>query len=291
MTPSAKGALIAVTTFVIWGFFPIYWKRLDHVAPLQILAHRIVWSLVFAGVLFAAGRHRWEQIRDALRPSTLGVLATSAALVAANWLTYIYAVNTERIVEASLGYFINPLVDVLLGVAFLKERLTIGQIAAVLLAGAGLAYLTWDYGRLPWIAVTLAVTLGTYGLLRKTVAVGAVTGLLVETALLTPLAAAYLGLLAWQGRGAFGGVDRGTDLLLVGAGVITATTLVMFVRGARLLAYSTLGILQYIIPTLVLLVGLFVYHEPFTGPQRIAFGLVWCATLLYCGSLVIRRHR
>jgi chloramphenicol-sensitive protein RarD len=273
----------------MWGVGPIYFKAVGNVPPLELLAHRVVWCVTLTAVLITLGRD-WGQLRTGVRDRrTLRTLALSAALVAVNWFTFIYAVTTDRIVEASLGYFINPLVNVLLGMLFLRERLTRLQLLAVLLALAGTLNLTLSVGAPPWIALTLAVCFGFYGLLRKTVRIEAVNGLFVETAMLAPVASGYLLWLAWHGEGAFGAIDFGTDALLLFAGVITALPLVWFTRAARRLRYVTIGVLQYIAPTLQLLVGVLIYGESFTSAHWLTFGLIWAGLAVFTWDAVSRR--
>lgn len=265
---------------------PVYFKAVGQVPPLELLAHRVVWCVALTALLITLGRD-WGQLRAGIRDRrTLATLALSATLVAVNWFTFIYAVTTDRIVEASLGYFINPLINVVLGMLFLRERLNRPQLFAVLLALAGTLNLTLSVGAVPWIALTLAVCFGFYGLLRKTVRIEAVNGLFVETAMLTPAAAGYLLWLGWHGRGVFGAIDLETDALLVFAGVLTALPLVWFTRAARRLRYITIGLLQYIAPTLQLLIGVLVYGESFTSTHWVSFGLIWAGLAVFTWDAV-----
>jgi len=286
MNTTTKGFLAALTTFFLWGFFPVYWKSLRHVPALEILAHRIVWSFVFTLLILLF-------LRSGKRAglSFSRELLATALLISANWLIYIWAVNADRIVEASLGYFINPLATVLLGLLFLRERLDRRQASALVLAGLGLIFLTWRLGRMPWVALLLAFTLAFYGLLRKVAEADSLPGLFVETALLSPFALAYIFHLALRSSGAFTLADPSTDLLLAGGGLITSTTLLLFVYGARRLRYSTVGFLQYLLPTMQLMVGVFIYGEPFTPDHAVSFGLVWVAVLLYSWSSIRKRRR
>jgi chloramphenicol-sensitive protein RarD len=245
--------------------------------------------MALTALLITLGRD-WGRLRGGIRDRrTLRMLALSATLVAVNWFTFIFAVTTDRIVEASLGYFINPLVNVLLGMLFLRERLTRAQSVAVLLALTGTLNLTLSVGEPPWIALTLAVCFGFYGLLRKTVRIEAVNGLFVETAMLAPIASGYLLWLGWRGQGAFGATDLGTDGLLLFAGVITALPLVWFTRAARRLRFITIGLLQYIAPTLQLLIGVLVYGEAFTHAHWVTFGLIWAGLAVFTWDAVSRR--
>ena len=291
MDESTRGTISTITAFFLWGIFPIYWKALQHVSSTQILAHRVVWSLVFVLVLLSFQR-RWNEAKSVISfyPNVSIFLVTSF-LLGGNWLIYIWAVNSNQIVEASLGYFINPLVNVCLGVVFLRERLYRSQFISVLLAFVGVLFLTLQYGRLPWIAFTLALTFGTYGLLRKTAKAGSMVGLLFDTGFLAPIFLLYLLFLAAHGSGAFVSTNLKTDVLLIGAGVVTAVPLLLFAYGARRIQYSTVGFLQYIAPTGQLLVGVFLYREQFTRAHAIAFGLVWVALLLYSTSTFMTHKR
>jgi chloramphenicol-sensitive protein RarD len=275
------GMLYAAASFVIWGLFPIYFKALQDIAPGQILVHRMVWSLVFIlGVL--AWRKQWSWIGKVLRqPKVLAGFAASAIFLSSNWFIYIWAVNNGRVIDSSLGYFINPLVSVLMGFLLLHERLRPVQWAAVALAASGVAWLTWQSGQLPWIGLLLAATFGTYGLLRKTAALGALEGLSLETLLLFPFALGYLIVLTLNGHNDFLSASTSTQWLLVAAGPITAIPLLLFAAGARRIPLSMLGLLQYIGPSLQLLLGVWLYHEPFGGVRLIGFALVWSALGIY----------
>lgn len=274
---AATGAACAFGAYFIWGLFPAYWKLLGAVAPGVIIAHRIAWSCAFVLGLVAFGR-RFGELRDVVRePRTLGVLAVSTALISCNWLLFIWAVNTGRVTEASLGYYINPLVNVLLARVVLGERLRPPQLLAVGLAGAGVAWLVLGLGVVPWVSLALAATFGLYGLLRKRAPVEALTGLAVETALATPFAVAYL---AFAG-GAWFGARPLESALLVGSGVATAVPLLWFAIGARRLRYGTLGILQYVAPTGQLALAVLAYGEPFTPRHAVTFGLIWTAVAIY----------
>lgn len=285
------GILQAALAFACWGAFPLYFKTLQAVPPLEMMAHRIVWSCGFVALLLAAQR-RWSWIGPAFADRRLlAGCAASAALIALNWFLYIWAVVNGRIVEASLGYFINPLVNVLLGALVLKERLRAGQQLAVGVAALGVAWLTWQAGALPWIALALAASFGLYGLLRKTAPLGALEGLAMETLLLGPLAALALLWLALQGQSAFVQGSPGLQALVVAAGPITAIPLLLFAAGARRIPLSLLGILQYIGPTLQLLVGVWLFHEPFEPARRIGFIAIWAALALYSAEGWWRQRR
>ncbi|GAB3545427.1 EamA family transporter RarD [Noviherbaspirillum agri] len=275
------GILYAATAYAIWGVFPLYFKALQEIAPIKILMHRVVWSLAFI-VVVLAWRRQWAWLRDVARkPKVLAGFAVSAVLLSSNWFIYIWAVNNGRVVDASLGYFINPLFNVLLGSLLLRERLRPVQWGAVALAACGVAWLTWQGGELPWIALLLAATFGLYGLLRKTASLGALEGLSLETLLLFPLAAGYLFLLARSGHNGFLSASTGTQWLLAASGPITAIPLLLFASGARRIPLSLLGLLQYIGPTLQLLLGVWLYHEPFAGARVAGFALIWGALAVY----------
>ncbi|KIA80551.1 transporter [Chromobacterium piscinae] len=278
---AGRGVLYTVGAFVCWGLFPLYWKPLHSVPALQILCHRIVWSALFVALVLSALR-QWGDLREALRrPRQLGVFALSSTVLSLNWLIYIWAVNAGHVVEASLGYFINPLVNVLLGRLVLSERLSRPQKLAVGLAAAGVAWLTFSAGALPWIALSLAATFGLYGLLRKMAPLPSLPGLALETFLMSPLALAALLWFAWRGDGAFGHLGWQGDLLLVGAGVVTAVPLLMFAAGARRLKLATVGVIQYIGPSIQLALGVLLYGEPFGPDRALGFALIWAALLLY----------
>ncbi len=287
-----KGVLAGVAAYTLWGLLPVYWKALQTVPALEILVHRTVWSLVFVLLLQAILR-RWDWLRLVRQqPRMLRIFLGSTVLLSLNWLTYIWAVNAGHVVDASLGYFINPLVSVLLGMIFLGERLRPWQGVAVGLAAASVLYLTLGLGSLPWIALVLAGTFGFYGLLRKTAPLGSMEGLSVETALLSLPALAYLLALEATGQGSFGHAGATTSLLLAFTGVVTAVPLLLFAWAARNTTLATVGILQYIAPTFQFLLGLLVYHEPFSPARLLGFGGVWLALVIYTGeALMQERHR
>ena len=286
-----RGLAAAATAFFIWGLMPLYLKTLHSVPILQITAHRLVWGCVFAFV-WLAWRGILPQVRAALLdPRTAWRLALSAVLISANWIAYVYGVANDRVVETSLGYFINPLVNVLLGVAVLSERLNRVQWVAVALAGLAVAYLTWIAGRAPWIALVLALSFGLYGLLRKVVDVDALAGLAAETALIAPIGAGYLIFLELSGAGSLGHAGPFTDVLLLAGGPLTAIPLALFAFGARRVLYATVGLLQYVGPTLQLLLGVFLYGEPFPAARMIGFGLIWLALIIYAAEGLWRAAR
>ncbi|MCA9996464.1 MAG: EamA family transporter RarD [Anaerolineales bacterium] len=285
-----KGVGYALAAYLFWGFLPIYWKFLHHVPAQEILMHRITWSFVFL-LLVLLYKRSWGWL-GALRDwRVVLTFLTSSSLLSLNWGLYIWAVNAGYIVETSLGYFINPLVNVLLGMLFLQERLRPGQLVAVAFAVAGVGYLTISYGALPWISLTLAFTFGIYGLLRKTAKLDALAGLSLETALLFLPAAGYLVWLQVNKTAVFLHTDPITNLLLMLTGVVTAVPLIGFAFSARQVPLSTMGILQYVTPTLQFLIGVFLYHEPFTHDRLIGFSIIWVALAIYSVELIINGRR
>lgn len=286
-----KGLLYAIGAYTIWGVMPIYWKALKAVPAPQIFSHRIVWTLVFVVILVAYGNH-WNWLNWVRKqPKTLITIFSMACLLTVNWLTYIWAVNAGYIVETSLGYFINPLVSVVLGMIFFGERLRLWQGVAVGIAFMGVLYLTVNYGALPWIALTLAFSFGFYGLLKKKVPLRAVNGLSLEMSVLVFPALGYLIYQDQLGVGAFGRIDIPTTVLLVLTGLATGLPLLLFSAAAQKIPLSMLGILQYIAPTLQFLVGVLIYHEAFTQVRMVGFSLVWVALLVYSIEGVVTRRR
>jgi chloramphenicol-sensitive protein RarD len=273
--------LFALAAFGFWGIVPVYFKAVQHVAPFEILCHRVVWSVPFTALLITLSRDWRVLLKAVITRKVLGTLFLSATLVATNWFIFIYAILTDRLLQASLGYFINPLVNVLLGIMFLRERLRSLQILAVFLAAAGTFNLTVNYGMLPWISLALAFSFGFYGLLRKTVLIESVNGLFVETSLLFPFAVVYLLFQAVKGVGAFGVIDWQTTTLLGLAGLVTSLPLVWFTSAARRLKYSTLGLVQYIAPSLQFLLAVLCYHEPFTRVYLLTFGCIWAGLAIF----------
>ena len=276
-----KGILYGLGAYGLWGILPIYWKLLVGIPPLEILAHRVVWGLLTLLCLLAY-KQRWlwlTQVRQNRR--TLLTFIATAVLLAANWFVYIWAVNAGFIVEASLGYFINPLVNVLFGALFLGERLRSWQKVAITLALSGVLWLTFSYGALPWISLSLALTFGLYGLLRKTAQLNALEGLSLEMILLFLPALAYLVYLLSSGEFAMGHVPFWQNILLLLTGLVTAIPLLLFAMTARRVTLTTLGILQYLAPTLQFLIGVFIYNEPFAASRLVGFVLIWLALALY----------
>jgi chloramphenicol-sensitive protein RarD len=273
------GILYATLAYVAWGLFPLYFHQLAGIPALEVVVHRTVWSLVFVlGVLLV--RRHWGWMR-ALRPRVLGMFALSALLLSGNWLTYVWAVQNQHVVDASLGYFILPLVNVALGYVFLHERPRPGQWLAVAVAAAGVLWLTVQTGRLPWIALVLALSFGFYGLLRKVASLGALEGLALETMLLAPLGWGVLAWWSWQGQGVLVQGPAPAIAWLLLAGPLTAIPLLLFAAGARRIPLATLGILQYISPTLQFALGVWVFHEPFQMARLAGFVLIWAALAVY----------
>ena len=280
--PIARGALAqAVGAYFIWGFLPVYFNALKAVPPLEVVAHRIVWSvLLLLAMLYVRKRLGALWVALTTRAMLLPMVAT-ALLIAANWLIYIWAVTNGHVAAASLGYFLNPLLNVLLGFLFLKERLTRRQWVAVGLAGAGVAILATSALDALWISVSLALSFGAYGLIRKMAPVGPMVGLASETIILLPLAIVALAVWTAQGTGHFGTLGTGTDALLVLAGVVTAVPLLLFASAARQMPYATIGLIQYIGPTIQFLLAIFLYREPLTMTHLVTFPLIWAGLVLY----------
>jgi chloramphenicol-sensitive protein RarD len=283
--------LAALSVYITWGLMPLYWKALGAVPSPEIMSHRVVWSLIVALLLLAAQGKARQLAGIVHKPATWLPFIGSGALLSINWLTHLWANNNGHIVETSLGYFMNPLVNVLLGVIFLRERLRPWQMAAVGLAFASVLYLTLSYGQPPWIAITLAFSFGFYTLIRKTAALGSVEGLTLELSVMFVPTAAFLLYRAWSGTGAFGQMGAGTDLMLIGAGVMTAIPLALFAYGARRVTMTTLGILQYISPTCQFIIGIFLFGEAFTPARLVGFSFVWVALAIYTAESVLARRR
>ena len=275
-----KGILYGIGAYVFWGFFPIYWKLLHHVPAIQLIGHRIIWSflLLIVVILFTK---QWTDFRATVNAKVLRIYTIAALLIGVNWLLYVWAVNANFIVETSLGYFINPLISVLLGVIFLKERLRIAQWIPVVLAALGVAYLTYVYGRLPYIALTLAFSFGLYGLVKKISPLGSLYGLTIETGILFIPALGYLIFVQAASTAAFLNTGSTADMLMIGAGLVTTVPLLMFASAARSIPLWVVGLLQYIAPTLQFIIGVFIYKEPFSHNQLIGFGIVWTALVIF----------
>lgn len=275
------GLLLGIAAYLCWGVMPLYFKAVATVSPTEIVAHRIVWSLFFVAALATLWR-RWPAIRAAARaPRLLLILMLTAVLIATNWLVYIYAVVSGHVLEGSLGYYLNPLFNVLLGVALLGEKLTRAQVFATVLAGAGVAVLAAGAGAALWISLTLAFSFGFYGFVRKVAPVDSLEGLSIETALLAPIAAGWLFWLQAAGTASFAHSGLATDILLVLGGAITAIPLLLFTAAAKRLPYSTLGFLQYIAPSIQFLLAVLAFGEAFTAAHMICFGAIWTALAIF----------
>jgi chloramphenicol-sensitive protein RarD len=290
VTATRRGVLYGASAYLLWGLFPLYWPLLEPAGALEVLAHRILWSLVVVAVLLAATR-RTAALKAAVADRRrLLRLALAAVVIAVNWGTYIYGVTSEQVVETSLGYFVNPIVTVLLGVVVLGERLRPAQWTALGAAFVAVLVLTVENGSPPWIALVLAFSFGAYGLLKKTAGVGAVEGLALETAVLLPVAALYVTVLGVSGDGTFGGEGAGHAGLLALSGVITAVPLLLFGAAASRVPLTTLGILQYLAPTMQFLLGVTLFDEPLPLAKLVGFVLVWLGLVLFTADLV-RHHR
>jgi chloramphenicol-sensitive protein RarD len=279
------GYFYAATAFFTWGFHPFFWKQLIFIPPFELLAHRVVWSTVFVGILFFALRP--AKILPALRiGKTRNFLLLTTVLIALNWFLYIYSIYSDQIVQASLGYYINPLMNILFGTLFLKERLDRLQKTALVISLIGVLYLTFDYGRVPWLSIAIATAFSLYGLFKKLTPIDSLAGLFVETALLGPFAAAYLIAKGIAGTGAMfmsGGV---TDILLVLGGIVTSFPLFLFGKSTKLIPLSSVGFFQYMAPSMMLLIGIFWYGEIFTPAHAVCFGCIWTALGIYSYSLI-----
>jgi chloramphenicol-sensitive protein RarD len=283
MGRARTGYLFGIAAYLGWGLFPLYWKLLEPAGALEILAHRILWSLVLVAIVVTIGR-RWGAIRALLRQRRrVGLIGLASALIAVNWGTYIYGVGSGRVVETSLGYFINPLVTVLLGVFVLGERLRAVQWVAIAVGGLAVGVLTIDYGHVPWLALTLALSFGLYGLVKKRLGVAAVDGLTVESGALALPALVYVIVLGGHGGATFGQDGVRTGLLILG-GAVTAIPLLLFAGAANRIPLSTIGLLQYLAPILQLGCGVLVFHEPMPLPRLAGFALVWLALGIFAGD-------
>ncbi len=286
-----KGIWFAIAVYVIWGVFPLYWKMLSSVPVVQIVANRMVWALVFlilAILVRREGRNLLQVIRSR---RTLLIYAAAGALLAVNWLVYIWGINAGYVVEASLGYFVNPLVSVLMGVIVFGEKLPPTKWIPIALAAVGVLYLAISYGSLPWISLALAFTFAFYGLVKKLAPLGTLHGLTLEMALLFLPAAAYLLFVNGQGSGAFGHASLWVNLLLVFSGIVTAVPLLLFASAAHRIPLSMIGVLQYISPTLQFFLGVFIFNEPFNHQRLIGFCIIWLALLLFSLGGIYERHK
>jgi chloramphenicol-sensitive protein RarD len=286
-----RGIVYAALAYVLWGLFPLYFMGLREVASLEVLAHRVVWSLVFLGAVLTARRQFGWLLPALHQPSLLGRFALSACLLALNWFVYIWAISQGRVLEASLGYFITPLANVLTGRLVLHEKLSRAQWTAVALATLAVLWMTLRLGAAPWIALTLAASFSSYGYLRKTAQLGALEGLALETLVLAPAAFAGLAWALWQDHSSFVHVGLGGQALLMGVGPLTAVPLLLFAAGARRLPLAVLGMLQYLGPSIQMVLGVFYFHESFGGARAQGFMLIWAACLIFSTDLLLRQRR
>jgi len=285
-----KGILYALGAYITWGLFPFYWKLLAGVPALQLVGHRILWSFItLIGILLMA--RQWKGIQKALNRRVLIIYSVAAVLIAINWLTYVWAVGQGFIIETSLGYFISPLLSVLLGVIFLRERLRPLQWLPIGLATLGVLYLTLAYGSLPWVALTLAVSFGFYGLVKKNAPLDSLPGLTMETGILFLPALGFLLYSEFSGTGAFLHITPLLNLMLLGAGPVTILPLLLFASAAKRIPLTMIGVLQYVNPTIQFLLGTFVYKEPFDHHRLIGFGIVWLALILFALEGFLRRPK
>lgn len=287
---AGRGVAMALVAYGLWGLFPIYWKQLAAIPAAEVLAHRVLWALVFAVVVLLGRRSFRRALAVLAVPAKRRAMLLSSALIAGNWGIFIWAVSRDRVTEASLGYYINPLLNVLLARIVLGERLRPFQAVAVALAASGVAYLTLARGEVPWVSLVLATSFALYGLVRKRAPVGPLEGLAVETGLVTPVALAYLLWLDPPLGHLGGGLSAPLVALLVGSGVATSVPLLAFADAARRLRYTTLGMVQYLAPTLQLACAVILYGEPFGPEHAVTFGLIWCAVAVYLADALLRRR-
>ena len=283
-----QGIFFGLASYVLWGILPVYWKALELVSPFEILSSRFMWSCVFVFLLIIFQK-KWPLFTKEVKlvfsnVKTGAAMAAAGITISFNWGTFIWAVNNGHIVETSMGYYINPLVSILFAVVFLRERLDKMQLAAITCAFIGVASMAYSFGKIPWVSLTLAFTFALYGLLKKILPVSALTSIMLETLLITPLALVYEYSLWQQGVSFYASGNLQVIMMLTGAGVVTAIPLLLFTAGARLLPLKIIGFLQYISPTLTLLIGVFVYNEAFTASHLLAFGWIWAALLLFIVS-------
>jgi len=285
------GVLSAVAAYILWGILPVYWKLLQQVPAHEILCHRMAWSLIFTIGLIVFLKRSHSLLASVRDRQSVKISFLAALLLAGNWLLYIWAVNAGHVIEASLGYFINPLISVLFGVLFLKENMRRAQAGALLIAAFGVLYLTIYYGKFPWIALSLACSFALYGLLHKKSSIPALEGLCLETMALFLPAALFLFFLEGKGMGAFGHIGLTGSLLLFGTGMVTSLPLLFFGYAAQNISLTHLGLLQYIAPTINLLLGIFIYHEPFPASRMVGFLLIWSALVLYMAESILLSRR
>lgn len=284
-----RGFLYALSAYLMWGFLPFYMKAVAHIPAIEVVAHRVIWSLPVAGALLV-WLGRTDDITRALRsPRTLMMGGLTAALITMNWCVYVWAISVERTLETALGYYINPLFSIFLAAVVLGEKLSRVQVLAIMLAVVAVLVLTWENGGLPWVSIVLAMSWGFYALFKKTLPIGPAQGFFLEVLILSVPALGYIGWVEATGQGHFGDQST-TDLwLLVAGGLVTAIPLILYANGAKLLRLSTIGIMQYIAPTIIFIVAVFVFREPFSFERAIAFGLIWIALIIYSWSMLARK--
>lgn len=286
---SLNGFLFALSAYLLWGFLPLYMKAMAHISPAEVIAHRILWSIPVAGLLLLVIRQTDDLKRAIRNPRMLGMAAVTATLISINWGIYVWAIGTGHALDTALGYFINPLFSILLGAVILKEKLKRTQIAALALVVVAVVILTVEAGRLPVVALALTFSWGFYAFFRKTLPIGPNQGFLLEVLLLSPFALAYLIYLNLQGGGHFLMGNATDTILLASAGLVTAIPLILYANGAKLLRLSTIGIMQYIAPSMIFITAVFVFHEPFSMAKAVAFPLIWAALVIY--TLPMLRQR
>ena len=286
---TVEGFLYALAAYLFWGFLPVYMKLVAHLPTVEVLAHRAIWSVPIAFVLLLwLGRTSdiWRALRS---PRTLLQAAVAAAFISVNWGTYVWAISVGRTLETALGYYINPLLTIVVGAVLLGEKLTRAQMVAIGLAAAAVAVLTWESGGLPWVSLLLAGSWAMYALFKKTLPIGPAQGFFLEVLLLLVPATGYVVYLQATGQGHFGASDISDSLLFIGCGLVTAVPLILYANGAKLLKLSTIGIMQYIAPTIVFLIAVFAFGEPFSTVKGIAFGLIWLGLAIYTWSMFANR--
>jgi chloramphenicol-sensitive protein RarD len=288
-TPNDTSGLVAgVAAFVTWGLVPIYWKLLRSIPASEILAHRFIWTCVFM-VLLLSWQKRWPEVSANLRARrTAFYCVASGVMIAINWFVFIWAVNAGHLLETSLGYFMTPLINVLFGALFLRERLSRGQLFSVIIAAGAVCYLTFGFGKLPWVALTLCFSFGLYGLFRKISGAAPIPGLFLETTVIVPLALVWLVWFSAESRLHFGTTVPGLSLLLMSTGIVTGVPLLWFAHAARHLRLTTIGFLQYLAPSCTFLLGVFLYHEPFRHAQLLTFSLIWIALIIFTADALAR---
>ncbi len=295
MFEERKGMISAMAAYIIWGFFPVYWKLLEHVNSIEILLNRIIWSFIFTTIFIFIIGQKSKLIEDLKwlwqEKKTFFLLLLASFVISCNWFLYIWAVTNEHVVETSLGYYINPLITVLFGLFLFKEQLSKAQIVAVFIAYIGVALMTIRYGKIPWVALGLACSFAVYGALKKKIQLDATRGLAIETLFILPFALVYYGFLMFTNNTSFLQFDWKTDVFLMLGGLVTAYPLILFAKGAQALPQSILGFIQYFSPTIILILGTVVYKEPFTNIELISFGFIWLAILLFSLSTVLENRK